>query len=121
MLLVMNSPLSLYQEFLKELGQTQSVLKQPKMGYHQCNQKDSRNTCQTVPGTFLHDYIPEYSNSSSGKICRNFEYNPTIVTTTSSHLNRDQIESNLSVPGTQWHQENTLYKSFEMSPLFICL
>ena len=30
-----------------------------------------------------------------------------------AHLNRDQIESNLGVPGIQGHQENTLYESFK--------
>ena len=39
----------------------------------------------------------------------------------STHLNRDKIESNLSVPGIQGHQENALIKSFEMSPHLICL
>ena len=38
-----------------------------------------------------------------------------------SHLNRDEIESNLSVPGNQGHQENALYKSFETNPHFMCL
>ena len=38
-----------------------------------------------------------------------------------AHLNRDKIESNLSVPGIQGHQENTLIKSFEMSPHLMCL
>ena len=38
-----------------------------------------------------------------------------------SHLNRNQIESNLSVPGIQGCHENALYKSFEMSPHFISL
>ena len=37
------------------------------------------------------------------------------------HLNRDEIESNLSVPGIQGNQENALIKSFEMSPHLICL
>ena len=32
------------------------------------------------------------------------------------HLNRDQIESNLSVPGIQRCQEHALIKSFKMSP-----
>ena len=35
---------------------------------------------------------------------------------TISHLNRDKIESNLSVPEIQEHQENALIKSFEMRP-----
>ena len=39
----------------------------------------------------------------------------------SAHLNKDKIESNLSVPGSQGHQENALIKSFEMSPHLICL
>ena len=38
-----------------------------------------------------------------------------------SHLNRDKIESNLSVPGIQGCHENALIKSFEMSPHLICL
>ena len=38
-----------------------------------------------------------------------------------SHFNRDKIESNLSVPGIQRHQENALIKGFEMSPHLICL
>ena len=38
-----------------------------------------------------------------------------------AHLNRDNIESNLSVPGIQGRQENTLIKSFEMSPHLICI
>ena len=38
-----------------------------------------------------------------------------------AHLNRDKIESNLSVPGIQGHQENALIKSFKMSPHLICL
>ena len=38
-----------------------------------------------------------------------------------AHLNRDKIESNLSVPGIQGHQENALIKSFEMSSHLICL
>ena len=33
-----------------------------------------------------------------------------------THLNRDKIESNLSVPGIKGHQENALIKGFEMSP-----
>ena len=37
------------------------------------------------------------------------------------HLNIDEIESNLSVPGIQGCHENVLYKSFERSPLLICL
>ena len=38
-----------------------------------------------------------------------------------AHLNRDKIEWNLSVPRIQARHENALYKSFEMSPLLICL
>ena len=38
-----------------------------------------------------------------------------------SHLNRDEIESNLNVPGIQGCLENALYKNFEMRPLLICL
>ena len=40
-----------------------------------------------------------------------------------AHLNRNQIESNLSVPGIQGCHENALYKSFEMRPLdpwYVC-
>ena len=37
------------------------------------------------------------------------------------HLNRDKIESNLSAPGIQGHQENAFIKSFEMSLHLICL
>ena len=44
-----------------------------------------------------------------------------VVTHDHTHLKRDQIESNLSVPVIQGHQENVLIKSFEMSPLLICL
>ena len=40
---------------------------------------------------------------------------------TGTHLNRDKIESNLSVPGIQGLQENALTKSFEMSPRLVCL
>ena len=36
-----------------------------------------------------------------------------------AHLNRDKIESNLSVPGIQEHQENALIKSFELSLHFM--
>ena len=35
-----------------------------------------------------------------------------------THLNRNQIESDLSVPGIQGRHENAFYKSFEMSPHF---
>ena len=38
-----------------------------------------------------------------------------------AHLNRDKIESNLSVPGIQGCHENALFKSFETSPHLICL
>ena len=38
-----------------------------------------------------------------------------------SHLNRNKIESNLSVPGIQRHHENALIKSFETSSHLICL
>ena len=38
-----------------------------------------------------------------------------------AHLRKNKIEFNLSVPGIQGHQENTLYKSFETSPHLICL
>ena len=39
----------------------------------------------------------------------------------SQTLNRDKIESNLSVPGTQGRHENALIKSSEMSPHLTCL
>ena len=39
-----------------------------------------------------------------------------VAETRPTHLNRDHIESNLSVPGIQGHQENALYKSLETSP-----
>ena len=35
-----------------------------------------------------------------------------------SHLNRDEIKSNLIVPGIQRRHENAFIKSFETSPLF---
>ena len=38
-----------------------------------------------------------------------------------THLNRDHIESNLSVPGIQKCHENALYKSFEKSLHLLCL
>ena len=38
-----------------------------------------------------------------------------------SHLNRDKIESNLSVPGMQGSHENALYKIFKTSCHLICL
>ena len=38
-----------------------------------------------------------------------------------SRAHRDKIKSNLSVPGIQERHENTLIKSFEMSPHLICL
>ena len=38
-----------------------------------------------------------------------------------THLSRNQIESNLSVPGIQGCHENALFKRLEMSPHFICL
>ena len=38
-----------------------------------------------------------------------------------THLSRDKIESNFSVPGIQGHRENALIKSFEMSRHLICL
>ena len=40
---------------------------------------------------------------------------------TATHLNREEVESNLSAPGIQGHQEDALIKSFEMSPHLICL
>ena len=46
---------------------------------------------------------------------------PFSLMSASAHLNRDKIESNLSVPGIQGCHENALCKSFEMSPLLICL
>ena len=36
------------------------------------------------------------------------------------HLNRDKIETNLSVTEIQWRHEKALIKSFEMSPYLIC-
>ena len=36
------------------------------------------------------------------------------VSGSDTHLHRDEIGSNLSVPGIKSCQENTLYKSFEM-------
>ena len=42
--------------------------------------------------------------------------NPSDDVTYKSHLNRDQIEFNLSVPGIKGRHENALYKSFEMNP-----
>ena len=53
------------------------------------------------------------SNTISRPQWGNFEF--------SAHLNRDKIESNLSVPGIQGHQENALIKSFDMSSHLICL
>ena len=44
-----------------------------------------------------------------------------MVNLSKSHLNRDNIESNMSVPVIQEHQENALIKSFEMSPNLMCL
>ena len=38
-----------------------------------------------------------------------------------AQINRDKIESNLSVPGVQGCHENALIKSFKMSPHLICL
>ena len=38
-----------------------------------------------------------------------------------AHLNRDKMETNLSVPAIQGHQENAVNKSFEMSPHLINL
>ena len=46
---------------------------------------------------------------------------PTIWTRNSTHLSKNKIESNLSVPGIQEDQENALIKSFEMSPHLIGL
>ena len=37
-----------------------------------------------------------------------------------SYLNRDEIESNLSVLGIQGYHEFALYKSFKMIPHLIC-
>ena len=37
------------------------------------------------------------------------------------HLNKNKIESNLSVPGIGGHQKKALIKSFEMSPHLTCL
>ena len=38
-----------------------------------------------------------------------------------THLNRNKIESNLSVPGIQGRHKNALIKSFEMRPHMKCL
>ena len=38
-----------------------------------------------------------------------------------THLNKENIESNLSLSGIQGHQENALIKSILMSPHLICL
>ena len=38
---------------------------------------------------------------------------------TLTHLNRDKIETNLSVPGFRGHQECTLIDNFEMIPHLI--
>ena len=43
------------------------------------------------------------------------------VLTADSHLNRDKIEFNLSVPRIKGCHENALDKSFETSPHLICL
>ena len=40
---------------------------------------------------------------------------------TLAHLNRDQIESTMSVPGIKGCHENALYNSFETSPYLISL
>ena len=45
----------------------------------------------------------------------------TFMCISNSHLNKNKIVSNLSVPGILEHQENTLIKSFEISPHLICL
>ena len=55
----------------------------------------------------------------TGSVTLEFRFNNATLTPT--HLNRDKIESNLSVLGIQGHQENALIKSFEMSPNFIYL
>ena len=38
-----------------------------------------------------------------------------------THLNRNKIEYNLSVPGIHGRHENALIKSIEMSPHMMCL
>ena len=38
-----------------------------------------------------------------------------------THLDRDKVESNLSVPGIQGCHENVFYKNFETSPHLTCL
>ena len=43
------------------------------------------------------------------------------TTTIGSHFNRNNIESNLTVPGIQGCHANALYKSFETSPHLTCL
>ena len=55
------------------------------------------------------------ANPSSN--CSNDVYGDLATETSEgvAHLNRNQIESNLSVPGIQWCQENALCKSFETS------
>ena len=45
----------------------------------------------------------------------------TFHTTAHTHLNRDKIESNLSVTGIARCHQNALYKSFKTSPRLICL
>ena len=40
---------------------------------------------------------------------------------TTAHLNRIEIQSNLSVPGIQGCHQNALIKSFEMNSHLICL
>ena len=36
-----------------------------------------------------------------------------------THLNRDKIEANMSVPGVQGCHENAIYKSFEAPTLYV--
>ena len=45
----------------------------------------------------------------------------TVFKFNGTHLKRENIKSNLSVPGIQGCHENALYKSFETSPNSIFL
>ena len=61
--------------------------------------------------------MPSWPNMASrtGKFCaRNILRTPT-------HLNRDKIESDLSVPGIQGHHDKALVKSFQMRPHLVSL
>ena len=57
--------------------------------------------------------INSFKFEGGARSCANFQGSSL------THLNRDQIESNLNVPGIQGCHENALYKSCEMSPHFI--